>query len=854
MEEEQNTQHPYLTKGITTTLKEQSKELKNIQNGRDKFTDAVFPPEQISLLNEDDKKAPTKSLTSKVKKILSKAVELVDIRNPDNNYKFKRLSELYNIRELNILDNKSQELNKDVLQGELGDCYLLSALSSLAENPNRIKKLFPNTQINSNGVFETIMYIHGQPVSVLLDDYVVVKEAINTVTEESQNNFEGQEDNENSQIAFAQINPETKSIWPLLIEKAWAKINSNYENTTSGNVSSAFEVLSPAPITTLYHNVHQDIGFDIIKQAIEKEFIVCCDITYTNDSKELLKLKALGLISNHAYNVIETAEVSDIKGEKIQLLRVKNSWGTNEWEGDWSDKSSKWTEEYKKLLNYEDKEDGIFWISYKDYLQFYTTTHICHERDNFNYETAKLSFNKAKPVNFFKIKVPKNTSGAIIVNQKNTRLYQNAKQFKDFDNNYGSMIVFKYENDSVTAVGCDSGKKNRMFVEIDNLEKGEYFVAINFPFSSEHPIKNDPSQGEDFNSHINDGFTVNVGVYTSEKNVEIDDIPEDDNDVKEFFIDYTKSHALSAKEEDKYYFVEEGEKDAFRVPYFDQKSAYGYIYYENNSDAYINELISFNELRNVSIMPLLRRGQLSSLKAAIENSEEPNETQQLNQLEKKLDVESKFTLVQDIKKGKEVSDKNPLIIKVTIAPHCSGTILLEKCEEETGVDFDSDILLSYPLSSIISDNVKFPATKTKIKYNNKAVDIYETVIEHNSGVLIKYKNKTKNLVFGSFLKFKELKNLKISINSDELIKEALKVQMKKIDEKEEDKDMLVEEAANIDVNDFNLEVKNPNTETALVCEPGEVKFVQLEAINVFEPITYSYDSTYMINLAKKNNN
>ena len=32
---------------------------------------------------------------------------------------------------------------EDIIQGDLGDCYFLSALNALAEFPDRIKKLFP---------------------------------------------------------------------------------------------------------------------------------------------------------------------------------------------------------------------------------------------------------------------------------------------------------------------------------------------------------------------------------------------------------------------------------------------------------------------------------------------------------------------------------------------------------------------------------------------------------------------------------------------------------------------------------------------------------------------------------------
>jgi hypothetical protein len=36
--------------------------------------------------------------------------------------------------------------------------------------------------------------------------------------------------------------------------------------------------------------------------------------------------------------------------------------GSNEWTGDWADKSSKWTPELKKRLGWSDKDDGIFWM------------------------------------------------------------------------------------------------------------------------------------------------------------------------------------------------------------------------------------------------------------------------------------------------------------------------------------------------------------------------------------------------------------------------------------------------------------------------------------------------------------
>ena len=59
----------------------------------------------------------------------------------------------------------------------------------------------------------------------------------------------------------------------------------------------------------------------------------------------------------------------EIKGER--LLRVRNPWGDTEWQGAWSDGSEQWTPEWMQLLNHRFGDDGMFWISYKDFLRKY---------------------------------------------------------------------------------------------------------------------------------------------------------------------------------------------------------------------------------------------------------------------------------------------------------------------------------------------------------------------------------------------------------------------------------------------------------------------------------------------------
>ena len=207
--------------------------------------------------------------------------------------------------------------------------------------------------------------------------------------------------------------------------------------------------------------------------------------------------------------------------------------------------------------------------------------------------------------------------------------------------------------------------------------------------------------------------------------------------------------------------------------------------------------------------------------------------------------------------NQKISAKTPVEIKVTIAPNTCGVVLLEKSDEQAEVDFESKLVVTYPLHTILNDTNKFNSVTTKIKYMNKLVDIYETIIEHNNGVLIRYRNRSKNLVLGSHIKFNELKNLQIAQSSDELLAET---QVQKttvgneeasvVDDPNQNSRLVTEDNFN-GLNEFNIEINNPAKESAVIVEPDDIKFIQLTAINEFDIYSYSYESSFFINLSKK---
>lgn len=248
---------------------------------------------------------------------------------------------------------------EDIKQGCLGNCYFLSALSALAEFPNQIKKIFTNKEYNKDGIYLVNFTLGGENYKVVVDDHIPYYE-------------------KKHKPAFSQS--KGNELWVMLLEKAWAKVNGNYENSIKGFVSEAFRALTGAPVVFFKHLYIQDIWDEISESDINK-YIICA----SSGEGELNKARyeEMGLISEHAYSVIAAMEVTTRDGGTERLLKLRNPWGHKEWLGRWSDRSEEWTDELRKQLNCAEKNDGVFFMCVEDYLSYFRTTVICKLHENF---------------------------------------------------------------------------------------------------------------------------------------------------------------------------------------------------------------------------------------------------------------------------------------------------------------------------------------------------------------------------------------------------------------------------------------------------------------------------------------
>ena len=792
------------------------------------FKDNLFQPSDESLYSSKQEvqdyqiqKIP-KFLREKKKVLLSQFA----LSQKEGRYSWSRLGDILEANKLAVLKD-NRELPLDVVQGELGDCYFLSVLAAFAEDPNIVSSLVDTKGKGNDGAFTANVIIHGEPVKVVVDDVFPVAN--------------------NSKLAFAGLNENTGNIWPLVLEKAWAKCNKSYEDIIPGNSADAFEFLSPAPFNTYYHNSEtRPTLFETISEAQKKGYIVLADITETM-STNLESLSKLGLITNHSYTVINTAVLRKTNGSEIKLIKMMNMWGTNEWVGDWSDTSSKWTQEFKKEVGLEPKEEGIFWMSYDDYLQFYTTTHICKIHPDYDYKTKKFKSSKENndPLNLSKVVVKQSGSGYFIVNQKNTRIYRNLKD-PQYENPFCNMVVFRDDdNNGYTFIGSESGKQDRLYVECEDLTPGTYYISVTFPKSG-----NGFALQQSF-ENIEDNVNFRVGVYSSLKQLNVEPLTEKElDDVSGFAFEMVSN--LANENKDKYYFAQEGEAKSFRVINFDNNSnGFGYIYYKNDSDAYLRERAEISSLQNVVIIPFLKNGVcISDEKEEGEDKSSPLLRAGLPKFEignsesnEKIDYESQnvSNTIKGLKgkeldsnlevlegnPGREVDKNSPAVVQFNIAPHSECVIYLQKADEESDIDLNSDLCFDY-LPNVLLEEKKFNSKKYKLRYNNKPVEIYECVAEHNTGVFFIYKNRDAELRVQVTAKFTKRNNLYLAITSSDLEEGGMKLRKPNGDEFREE---------------------GGETVTISV-EPGETGFFGLSAIDAFEKFSYTCQFDYLFTVAK----
>uniref|UniRef100_A0A8C4WJ19 Calpain-3 n=1 Tax=Gopherus evgoodei TaxID=1825980 RepID=A0A8C4WJ19_9SAUR len=248
----------------------------------------------------------------------------------------------------------------DICQGELGDCWFLAAIACLTLNEKLLCRVIPHDQTfikNYAGIFHFQFWRYGNWVDVVIDDCLPTY---------------------NNQLVFTKSS-QRNEFWSALLEKAYAKLHGSYEALKGGNTTEAMEDFTGG-VTEFYEikDAPKDI-YKIMKHAKDRGSLMACSID-TIVPMQLETRMTCGLVKGHAYSVTAVEETS-FKAGKIKLVRLRNPWGQVEWKGAWSDNSDEWNfvDKAEKIrLQYRIAEDGEFWMSFDDFMRYFTKLEICN--------------------------------------------------------------------------------------------------------------------------------------------------------------------------------------------------------------------------------------------------------------------------------------------------------------------------------------------------------------------------------------------------------------------------------------------------------------------------------------------
>lgn len=276
----------------------------------------------------------------------------------------KRLSELY--PKYPLISNRAHA--NDITQGQIGDCFFIGAIAATAAAAEELGELDPIKRMFAAsdpkwGVYGVVFFKNGNWEWVIVDDLIAV-------------------DPQSKLPLFA--NATAQELWPMLLEKAYAKIHSCWDTIDGGLTREALADLT---------------GGDE-RRAKTSEFTLDSFVSYVGDPFTIIGCSVdpnatagrgaagragessavYGLFKGHAYSVVDAKKCSD----KTGFVQVRNPWGGDaEWKGPYCDNGAEWKQNplHFKEIKPNFGPDGCFWMKWDDFRKYFTDLEVCRWYD-----------------------------------------------------------------------------------------------------------------------------------------------------------------------------------------------------------------------------------------------------------------------------------------------------------------------------------------------------------------------------------------------------------------------------------------------------------------------------------------
>ena len=211
------------------------------------------------------------------------------------------------------------------------------------ELPELLRDAFgTGASISSVGCYSVRLFVSGEPVYMLLDDYLICR-------------ARGE--------PFGVHSNDPLELWPRLLEKAFAKLGGSYASLCAiegaaerkasyDQLGDVMQLLTGMPelVSESWKRQHHEL--EHVEAALNRVTashgmtVAGCDVG--NKVKD-------GLVKDHAYSVLWSGVAAG-----VHLVCLRNPWGRCEWNGSWSDNAPEWQSANGKSVKRELIATGLF--------------------------------------------------------------------------------------------------------------------------------------------------------------------------------------------------------------------------------------------------------------------------------------------------------------------------------------------------------------------------------------------------------------------------------------------------------------------------------------------------------------
>ncbi|XP_035264778.1 calpain-5-like [Anguilla anguilla] len=272
--------------------------------------------------------------------------------------------------------------SRDLHQGSLGNCWMVAATSCLATEPSLWKQVIPDHKEQEwnpkrpdlySGIFHFRFWRLGCWTDVVIDDRLPT----------------GQD----GALLFCRSGS-PREFWSALLEKAYAKLNGCYEALEGGNTAEALvdftggvsEPISLDREILTHHSDQRRALFQTLARAHTRRALITCYIRPA-EGEMVESVLDCGLVRGHAYGITAVRKMrlgEQLLGvcgaSRVQMVRMRNPWGTTDWTGAWSQGSHQWQQvgrSEREKMGLTVRDVGEFWMEFEDFCHYFTDVVVC---------------------------------------------------------------------------------------------------------------------------------------------------------------------------------------------------------------------------------------------------------------------------------------------------------------------------------------------------------------------------------------------------------------------------------------------------------------------------------------------